>query len=83
LVQTGTVWPTNLFKHLNGTSVLVNLMEELQELETEAAIWAREGTTEERFKQVTSIIAKAEDGCEVLDLPSAKKQITVPSRPMR
>lgn len=54
---------------------LVNLMEKLQELETEAAIWAREGATPERFQSVSAIISKAEDGCELLDLPSARKQI--------
>ncbi len=54
---------------------LVRLMEKLQELEAEATKWSRTGTTKERFQEMTAIIVKAEDSCDLLALSSAKKQI--------
>lgn len=56
-------------------SAFVALTEKLLELEKQAELWRRTGPTKENLDRMNVIIFKAAEGCETLDLASAKKLI--------
>lgn len=56
-------------------SAFVTLTEKLVELEKETETWQQFGVTKESYDRMNLIIYKAEEGCETLDLVSAKKLI--------
>jgi len=56
-------------------SAFVALTEKLLELEKEADSWQHTGVTQQSYDRMNVIIYRAEEGCETLDLASAKKLI--------
>lgn len=56
-------------------SAFVALTERLSDLENQAHQWRRTGPTKENIDRMNLVIFKAEEGCELLDLISAKKLI--------
>jgi hypothetical protein len=56
-------------------SAFVALTEKLLELEKEADIWQRTGMTQQSYDRMNVIMYRADEGCEALDLTSAKKLI--------
>jgi hypothetical protein len=56
-------------------SAFVAVTEKLLELEQEIETWRRTGVTQEGYNRMNFIIYHVEEGCETLDLVSAKKLI--------
>lgn len=56
-------------------AAFVALTEKLLELEKEVGSWQHSGITQESYDRMNVIIYRTEEGCETLDLSSAKKLI--------
>ena len=68
-------WGVTLEMFQVYASAFVALTEKLLELEREAENWQQFGPTSESLERMNFTIYHAEEGCQVLDLTSAKKLI--------